>query len=203
MANVQLEQGQFAEKVFKHLGIPLTQMSLTKFMAWMQQEGGNWHNSARYNPLNTTLAEPGAGNTGTQGNIKVYVSWQQGIDATVRTLKGSAYTGILANLAGTGDLASFESAVNASPWGTRFPGGGKGGGEGRGPSSIPGGETNLPQDVEKLFPWKSMLDAVKAIWKTLSDPATWFRILKVVGGLALAYLAVRQFSQLASAREGS
>jgi hypothetical protein len=135
--------------VLKWLGIPFTNQSMIKFMAWEQQEGGNWNNSAKYNPLNTTLALPGAGNTGAQGNIKVYRSWEQGVEATVKTLQGGAYAGILANLRGSGDLASFESAVNASPWGTRFPGGGKGGGEGRGPSSIPGGETNLPEDAEK------------------------------------------------------
>jgi hypothetical protein len=145
----QHEQAEFAEKVLGGLGIPFNTTSMTKFMAWEQQEGGNWSNSAKYNPLNTTLALPGAGNTGSQGNIKVYTSWQQGVEATVKTLGGSAYAGIRANLAGSGDLASFETAVNASPWGAKFPGGGKGGGEGRGPSSIPGGETNLPEDAEK------------------------------------------------------
>lgn len=145
--NRQLEQAEFAEKVIKGLGLPFTQLSMTKFMAWEQQEGGHWSNSARYNPLNTTLPLPGAGNTGTQGNIKVYTSWQQGVEATVKTLSAGAYSGIRSNLAGSGNLASFEAAVNSTPWGTKFPGGGKGGGEGRGPSSIPGGETNLPKDA--------------------------------------------------------
>ena len=48
-------------------------------MRGQHAEGGHWHNQARYNPLNTTQSEPGAGNTGSQGNIKVYKSWDQGL----------------------------------------------------------------------------------------------------------------------------
>jgi hypothetical protein len=164
--NVQLEQGQFAQDVSAQLGIPFNQLSMTKLMAWMQQEGGHWHNSARYNPLNTTLAMPGAGNTGTQGNIKVYTSWAQGVAATAQTLRSPAYKGVIANLSGNGNLASFEGAVNATPWGTKFPGGGKGGGEGRGPSSIPGGETNLPADAA------SAAAAAKKVATSIPDAIT-------------------------------
>jgi hypothetical protein len=110
--------------VFQGLGVRTpTTAQLQKLIAWFNQEGGNWNNSARYNPLNTTLALPGAGNTGSQGNIKVYTSWQQGIDATVKTLKLGAYSGVV-NALKNGSASQFEAAVNSSPWGTKFPGGG-------------------------------------------------------------------------------
>ncbi len=118
-AGGELNREQFAEKVLQSVGIPVNKTSVGKFVAWEKQEGGHWNNTARYNPLNTTLALPGAANTGTQGNIKVYNSWQQGIEATVKTLKAPSYAGILANLK-SGTVADFKIAVNTSPWGTKF-----------------------------------------------------------------------------------
>lgn len=188
--SVQLEQGQFAAHVLRGLGIPVTQLSVTKLMAWEQQEGGNWHNSARYNPLNTTLALPGAGNTGTQGNIKVYTSWQQGIEATVKTLQAPSYGGIISNLKSKGDLASFETAVNGSPWGTKFPGNGNGGGEGRGASSVLGGETNLPKDAEEgASKAESAVEgALGGIWGKLGEFALTTGLLLV--GLVLVVYGI-------------
>jgi hypothetical protein len=116
----------FAEALLLNLGITPTKPAVTKLIAWEVQEGGNWNNSAHYNPLNTTLAMPGATNTGAQGNIKSYTSPAQGIEATLRTLQASAYKGIIQALK-QGSLAEFETAVNASPWGTKFPGGGAAG----------------------------------------------------------------------------
>jgi len=123
VGNPNAEKQKVAFDILTALGIKPAVPSVTKLVAWFNQEGGNWNNSARYNPLNTTYALPGAGNTGSQGNIKVYTSWKQGIEATVKTLRAPAYTGILSTLAG-GTPAQFEAAVNSSPWGTKFPGGG-------------------------------------------------------------------------------
>jgi hypothetical protein len=119
VVGTELNREQFAAKVLQAFQIPLTRTSIGKFVEWEKAEGGHWNNTARYNPLNTTLALPGAGNTGTQGNIKVYKSWQQGIEATVNTLKAPAYAGILANLK-SGTVSDFKIAVNTSPWGTKF-----------------------------------------------------------------------------------
>jgi hypothetical protein len=49
-------------------------------------------------------------------------------------------------------------------------------------------------------PFKSPTAAIESIWGTLTDPATWLRILKVVGGLALGYLAIRQLTETAKAQ---
>jgi hypothetical protein len=108
----------FARAVLSQIGAPLTQDNIDAMVGWETAEGGNWNNDAAYNPLNTTEAEPGAGNTGTQGNIKVYRSWQQGISATVSTLTNGAYGGILAAFRKGNDPQGVAAAIGSSPWGT-------------------------------------------------------------------------------------
>ena len=92
----QLTPAVFAQDLLGMMGIPASGQAVQDMVAWEAQEGGNWHNLARYNPLNTTYPMPGAGNTGSQGNIKVYTSWDQGLEATAKTLQN--YPGILAAL---------------------------------------------------------------------------------------------------------
>lgn len=111
----------FAESLLRAEGINPTPQAVANVVAWEAQEGGHWNNTARYNPLNTTLPEPGAGNTGSQGNIKVYTGWSQGLQATAATLRN--YPGILKTLKDGASLSTFEAAVNESPWGTHFSGG--------------------------------------------------------------------------------
>jgi hypothetical protein len=117
---------KFARTLLSTLGIQPTQRAIAEVVAWEQQEGGNWNNSARFNPLNTTLDEPGARSINGVG-VKAYTSWSQGLKATVDTLKH--YPTILAALRG-GSMSQFKAAVNASPWGTKFARGGFVGGDG-------------------------------------------------------------------------
>lgn len=107
---------QYGAAVLQKLGIRPTPGALKFMVAWARAEGGHT-NGAKYNYYNTTMPEPGAGNTGTQGNIKVYRSWQQGIDATAATLKNGLYGGILSQLR-RGDAMGAARALSASPWGT-------------------------------------------------------------------------------------
>src|SRR6476620_3671111 len=93
-----MNQVSFATAVLQKLNVTPTPGALQAMVGWMNAEGGHWHNDAKYNPLNTTQSEPGAGNTGTQGNIKVYRNWNQGVDATVATLKNGRYGGIISAL---------------------------------------------------------------------------------------------------------
>lgn len=88
----------FADALLVALGDPVTDADVSSIVDWEAREGGNWHNSATFNPLNTTQAEPGSGVTGTQGNIGVYVSWDQGVQATVDTLTNGFYDDIVAAL---------------------------------------------------------------------------------------------------------
>jgi hypothetical protein len=190
--SVEVEQHDFAVKLQRALGIEPTALSTLKIWAWLRQEGGNWNNSAKYNPLNTTLPMPGAGNTGAQGNIKVYRSWQQGIEATASTLHSSAYAGIIANLKSGASLESFEATVDASPWGTHFPGEGKAGTGGTSSTGAPatGGELfpgTKPKVGGVLGPLIEFLEgAVGEVGKKLFHGATMV-VLLVAGAVLIVY----------------
>jgi len=107
----------FASTVLHDLGIKQTPGAVRALVGWMKAEGGHWHNDAKYNPLNTTQPMPGAGNTGSQGNIKVYRDWQQGVQATVKTLENGRYQPIL-NALKQGDPNRVAQAIGQTPWGT-------------------------------------------------------------------------------------
>lgn len=110
-------QTQWAAALLDRLGIPQSKGALQAIVGWTKAEGGHWHNDARFNPLNTTQPARGAGNTGTQGNIKVYRSWNQGLRATVKTLRNGRYGAILKALE-AGDPGAVGKAIERSPWGT-------------------------------------------------------------------------------------
>ena len=80
-------------------------------------EGGNWFNGARYNPLDTTLPEPGATDMNSVG-VKAYTSWSEGLAATVETLENGLYGNILAALSAGDNAPAVAAAVAVSPWGT-------------------------------------------------------------------------------------
>jgi hypothetical protein len=107
----------WAATLLKRLGIDQTPGAVRALVGWAKAEGGHWNNKARYNPLNTTQNMPGAGNTGSQGNIKVYKSWDQGIDATVKTLENGRYGTILKALQ-SGNAGAVADAIGGTPWGT-------------------------------------------------------------------------------------
>lgn len=115
----------FSIAVLKGLGITPTVANVYDMTAWIHQEGGAGpqfgtpNNIANYNPLNTTQVEPGYSETGAvQGNIGSYVSWKQGLQATIKTLSYSGYTGVIAALKKGVPLSDFSNAVSSSPWGT-------------------------------------------------------------------------------------
>lgn len=107
----------FAAAVLQQLGIRPNRRNVSALVGWERAEGGHWHNTARYNPLNTTLNMPGSGDTGSQGNISVYRGWGQGIRATAKTLSLPAYGGIRKALA-SGTRRDVARAIDQSPWGT-------------------------------------------------------------------------------------
>lgn len=86
-------------------------------LGWMTAEGGHWNNSAHYNPLNTTRVI-GRGERAMNGDgVKVYRSWEDGIRATVETLRLPAYRGIVSALRAGKPLRAAQ-AIEGSPWGT-------------------------------------------------------------------------------------
>lgn len=108
----------FAISLLEALGFPVSHDNISAVVAWENAEGGNWRNTAAFNPLNTTYGEPGATDINEQG-VKAYTSWPQGLAATAATIQLPPYTGIRSALAAGNDQVAVEDAVTASPWGTR------------------------------------------------------------------------------------
>lgn len=117
MARGGTELSSWASSLLHRLGIHQSPGAIKALTGWARAEGGHFANDAKFNVLNTTQAMPGARNTGSQGDIKVYRSWDQGLAATVKTLKNGRYDGILQALA-AGDANGVAHAIGASPWGT-------------------------------------------------------------------------------------
>ena len=105
-----------ATQILHGIGAPVNQHTVGAMVGWMNAEGGNWNNNASYNPLNTTQEAPGARPINSVG-VKAYNNWQQGISATVQTLKNGHYSGILQALHAS-DPQAVAQAIGSSPWGT-------------------------------------------------------------------------------------
>ena len=113
---------EFYKSILKGLGAPITDENMKFFYAWRQAEGGK----ARNNPFNTTQSKPGStfynclkkGVSGCKSGVRNYLSSQDGIDATVRTIKNGRYQNIINSLK-SGDSAEKSAlALKSSPWGT-------------------------------------------------------------------------------------
>ena len=110
-------QETWARALLKNLGVPVSPDNVTAIVSWEMAEGGHWYNTARFNPLNTTMSEPGATAMNSVG-VKAYISWEQGFAATIATLFNGYYAGIIAALERGNDAQAVANAVAASPWGT-------------------------------------------------------------------------------------
>jgi len=110
----------FAISVLQALGAPVNATNVSSLLSWMNAEGGNWNNTATYNPLNTTLPMPGSTvmSGGNSAGVQAYSSWSQGLAATVRTLQDPAYSSVVGALRNSAGCSSVAGAVAASPWGT-------------------------------------------------------------------------------------
>lgn len=110
---------QFATALLGGLGMPVTSASINAIKTWSRFEGGNWKNSAHYNPLNTTLRETGSHSMNYAG-VQSFNNWGSGLEATIQTLKntkGAGYEAILASLkTGKSTTSQILSAINASHW---------------------------------------------------------------------------------------
>lgn len=93
----------FAKALLGVLGDPTSAANIASLVNWQNHEGGHWHNTAYYNPLNTTLnydGDPGMNSV----NVRQYASWAEGLAATKQTLQNGLYNDILAALANGGGL---------------------------------------------------------------------------------------------------
>ena len=116
-AGGKITQVTWAQAFLKSLGMPITADNVAALVAWEMAEGGHWYNTAYFNPLNTTQSMPGATVFNSVG-VKAYTSWEQGLKASVITLRNGYYGGILDALSRGNDAQAVANAVAASPWGT-------------------------------------------------------------------------------------
>ena len=109
----------FATALLTAMGWPTTQSNIAAMVSWEQAEGGNWENPDAYNPLDTTMPEPGAVSTNGPG-VKKYTSWAQGLQATVATLQLSYYPQIRAAFAGGNASQTLVPTASSElrTWGT-------------------------------------------------------------------------------------
>jgi hypothetical protein len=135
----------FATMLLSGLGAKATPEAINDVMFWEGKEGGNWHNTAKFNPLNTSYTLPGSTNFNTKksgGGVQAYTSWDQGLQATIGTLTGKnakerGYTAIVDFLKkGGGSTADMLKIMQNSQWDA-----GKYGGAGGSSSSAPASAT--------------------------------------------------------------
>jgi D-alanyl-D-alanine carboxypeptidase len=67
-------------------GYPVTKSNMNLLTAWQKMEGGDTHNDATFNPLNTTRNAPGAVRSINSVGVKAFDTFEHGISATVSTL---------------------------------------------------------------------------------------------------------------------
>ena len=119
----------FAAALIQKMGGIPTNGLIKGMRAWAYQEGGHWNNKALYNPLNTTLEMPGSTkvntvNKKTGSGVQAYTSWEQGIDAVIKTLglnpKKNGYDKIVEAIMTAKQYEGPErlyTALNNSNWG--------------------------------------------------------------------------------------
>jgi len=98
-------EGAFMGAVLADVSAPGTAANVSSLEAWANHEGP-WGTVGRWNPLDTTLTEPGAWAFNTLpggGHVWNYPNAAEGAQATAATLLGGSYPSIVAALrAGTG-----------------------------------------------------------------------------------------------------
>ena len=117
--NAKAGKKSFALALLRKLDITPTNAAINAVMAWQQEEGGHWKNSAAYNPLNTTY-EGGAVAIVNDHKVKAYADWESGVNATAATLTGAdskarGYDRIISALK-SGDQTDIYAAILASSW---------------------------------------------------------------------------------------
>lgn len=108
------EDIEFYKAILVGIGAPVTNNNLRTLYAWRSAEGG----TAAFNPFNTTQKMPDTTNYNcNKGNpVKNYSSAQNGIEATVKTLKNKYYPSMLTGLISESDISVYINELRK--WGT-------------------------------------------------------------------------------------
>lgn len=103
----------FYTKLLENLGAKPTEENLKFMYAWRQAEG----NGGKYNPFNTTWKLPGSTDFNSAG-VKNYKSLEDGMIATVKTLKNPRYSCIVDGLKNDIGAAEIARCQSLKTWGT-------------------------------------------------------------------------------------
>jgi hypothetical protein len=108
----------FAEALLGRLGVPVSPNNVAAIVAFEAWEAGHMNNTARFNPMNTHRDMPGATQApGLLAGTRAYASWDDGVEATARTLEQSNMSGILDALRRSAPADETLRAIASSPWG--------------------------------------------------------------------------------------
>jgi len=102
---------QFAVALLQQGRFPVTKSNVSFIEGWAQREGGNWSNTAAYNPLNTEQPLNGSVNYKTRApgrGVQSYSSWNDGVTATLQTLNNGDYQPIVSALS-SGDAMTANN----------------------------------------------------------------------------------------------
>jgi hypothetical protein len=103
----------FYEKLLENLGAPVSDENLKFLYAWRQAEG----KAGKYNPFNTTQGMPGATKFNSVG-VRNYKSLEDGMVATIKTLKNGRYECIVNGLKNDIGAENIASCSSLKTWGT-------------------------------------------------------------------------------------
>lgn len=103
----------WAQLVLLEGGWPMSDNNIVVILRWMRQENGanDWWN--RNNPLNNSYGAPGAGGTGSNGNL---ILAAQHAAQALHANAGGGYAGIVRALAASASPDVTAAAIWASSW---------------------------------------------------------------------------------------
>lgn len=108
-----LNDKNFYEKLLKELGAPTSDENMKFLYAWRQAEG----KAGKYNPFNTTHKMPDSTNFNKVG-VKNYTSIEDGLIATLKTLRNGRYDCIVNGLKNDIGAAQIAKCPSLEVWGT-------------------------------------------------------------------------------------
>lgn len=108
-----LTDKNFYEKLLQELGAPVTDENMKFLYAWRQSEG----KAGKYNPFNTTHKMPNSTNFNKVG-VKNYSSIEDGLIATLKTLRNGRYDCIVNGLKNDIGAAQIAKCQSLKVWGT-------------------------------------------------------------------------------------
>jgi hypothetical protein len=135
----QFTDQEWARDFLSRLGVPVSPDNERVIIAWERAEGGHFVNSAHFNPLNTTLRQPGSTSINGVG-VQSYPDYETGMAATLTTIRANYYAEVITALEAGNNPQGVIDAIGASPWGTsgsllqQIYGGMNGGAGGPGPA---------------------------------------------------------------------